>query len=393
MALLIRPGNVLKNVAADFTLNLSELIALPKIPEGKYKNPLNWKKVMVRVVHSSSGQNKDITFNLPSTMSSLLLSSTARSGFWRVSSILIKDFDRGEIVLHEEDIPSVSDYNFYVLSSASHGDLVVKNGETVTIPANSSREYGDFIIEPGGVLQLEDGGGILDINVLGNCIINGLIKGNQGKHIGGTWTRISPLGETLTHTVVQKNGGNGGAGESYNSENGGTGGLAAFGNGGGGGRSAKFSALNGGNAFDVSAGLPAGFPVYADEYGENGIDSQNSSYSGGGGFRGAHGQCLYIKAFKIQGTGLIDVSGQKGGDGGDGAEYLSDGDLYANAPGGGGAGGEGGKVWLRAKKGTPALQVKILGGEKGSRGFAPEGATDAQHGEAGSNGSYSFNTY
>lgn len=392
MALLLRPANVQKNVAATFTIDFTELAALPKVPAGKYKDPTNWKKVSVRVVHSTSGQKKDIEYILPATEGSLLVSDSARAGTWEVFSILIRDFDRGEIVLHQSDIPSVASYNFFVVSAATHGDLIVAPGQTVTLPANGSRQFGDFIVEAGGTIMIEDGGGILDIDVLGNCVHNGLIKGSQGKHTGGIFTKISPLGETLTHTVVQKAGGKGGAGEAFNGA-GGEGGLSAFGNGGAGGRSAKFVAQAGDDAIDVEAGQGLGQASVADEHGENGLDSTAPAQTAGGGFRGAHGQSVYIKARQIQGSGVIDVSGQKGGDGGDGGEFLSEGELYANGAGGGAAGGEGGKVWLRAKKGTPVLTINTLGGEKGSRGVASPGSTEAEHGQAGSNGSYNFSLF
>jgi hypothetical protein len=392
MTLLLRPNSVQKNVAATFTIDFDELAALPKVPAGYYKNTNNWKEVTIKVKHSASGQRKDIRYEVPSTAGTLLTSDTARAGVWGILSIMIRDFDRGEIFLKAEDIPNVANYNFFVVSAASHGDLIVPAGQMATIPSNGSHQYGDLIIEAGGTLKVNDGGGILDIEVLGNCVINGTILAKQGKHTGGAFTKISPLGETLTHLVIQKAGGNGGAGEDFEGP-GGTGGLSGFGNGGGGGRSAKFIAENGEAAIDVEAGSGAGASIKANEYGEDGPDSTAAVYAGGGGFRGAHGQSIYIKAPQIQGSGIIDASGQQGGQGGDGGEYLSEGDLYANGAGGGGAGGDGGKVWLRAKKGTPALTINVAGGEKGARGLSSPGSTEADHGENGIAGAYNFSTF
>jgi hypothetical protein len=392
MALLTRPANVLKNTAANFVVDLAELSALPGVPVGYYKDTNNWKELFIKVTHTGSNQKSVIRFFLPATTGSLLVSDTARAGTWQIESIMIRDFDRGEVLLNRADIPSVESYDFFVISAATHGDLLVTNGQTVTIPANATRQYGDIVIDTGGVLEVEDGGGILTLEALGNCVINGTIKATNGKHLGGVWNKTSPLGESLSHTVTQKTGGNGGAGEDFEGS-GGAGGLASFGNGGAGGRSAKFIAQAGDDAIDVEAGQGLGQSETADEHGEKGLDSTAPAQTAGGGFRGAHGQSVYIKAARIQGSGTINASGQKGGNGGDGGEYLSEGELYANGPGGGAAGGDGGNVWLRAKKGTPLLTVNTLGGERGTRGVASSGASEAQHGIAGSNGSYSFSLF
>lgn len=467
MALLTRPANVLKNTAANFVVDLAELSALPGVPVGYYKDTNNWKELFIKVTHTGSNQKSVIRFFLPATTGSLLVSDTARAGTWQIESIMIRDFDRGEVLLNRADIPSVESYDFFVISAATHGDLLVTNGQTVTIPANATRQYGDIVIDTGGILEVEDGGGILTLEALGNCVINGTIKANNGKHLGGVWNKTSPLGESLSHTVTQKTGGNGGAGEEVSSvqrepssgdtyifgthmwvegdhinifwdelqaqqiplgatqytigdttyykgafqdtngvssryalyrigvvvSEGGIGGATTFGNGGAGGRSAKFIAQAGDDAIDVEAGQGLGQSETADEHGENGLDSTAPAQTAGGGFRGAHGQSVYIKAARIQGSGTINASGQKGGNGGDGGEYLSEGELYANGPGGGAAGGDGGNVWLRAKKGTPLLTVNTLGGERGTRGVASSGASEAQHGIAGSNGSYSFSLF
>lgn len=499
MALLTRPANLSRNVAATITIDYAELAALPAVPAGFYKNTANWKEVFLKVKNKASGQKSVVHFTLPSTTGTLLVSDKARAGAWEIDSFVIRDFDRGEVTVAKSQIPDQATFDFNVVSGASHGDLYVAAGQTVSMPSNGFRQYGDFVIDSGGTLQLEDGGGILEIEVLSNCIINGTILGKQGKHLGGTWSKISSLGENLSFTITQKAGGNGGEGEAQFSiqpqsiisagrlnsttiafgqpgatanykvmpteiwnaiqpgdiftlhgnatatggENytfvdstphnytvaskgtfssiyytitfledvtveaqncradfnvnietaAGLGGLSAFGNGGGGGRAAAFIPLNGDNAIDVHAGTGAGASNYADEYGENGPDSTATLYGAGGGFRGAHGQAIYIKATQIQGSGTIDVSGQKGGDGGAGNEYLSGGELFANGSGGGAAGGNGGKVWLRAHTGTPALTINTIGGEKGVRGLSSPGAVDAQHGQPGDNGSYDFSLF
>jgi hypothetical protein len=462
MAFLIQPASVQKGVAESFTLDYAELALYAAIPAGYYKDVTNWKEVFVRVKHKHSKQKGTLHFTYPTTTASLLLSSTARAGDWAVELVLIRDYDKGEIALQQADMPDFNSYGFNVQSSASHGDLYVGNTDVLEIPSGGKRQYGDFVIEPGGVLNLANGGGITEIEVLGYCKVAGTVNANKGIHTGGTWSSTSVLGESLSHQVTQEVGGAGGQAEAgptvrtpssgytgavnsftfvrnkntndyqviwdsvvvnsgvgdpafaavgdtvyekgpskiyedsiwvqYNifknqTVLGGIGGSPVSGNGAGGGRSAKFGVLNGGDATEGLAGDGAGqdSPA-ADQYGEDGPDSLTASEGGSGGFRGAHGQGFYLKAGKIEGTGTINASGQKGGDGGDGGEYLSEGSLYANGAGGGSAGGDGGDVWLRHQIGTPAVIINVAGGDRGNRGVASQDSTEAIHGLPGTPG-------
>lgn len=470
----LQPPVVTKTIAASFTIDYNELASWDAVPAGYHKDVANWKEVFIQMKHSGSNQKATLQFKLPGTSADLSLTDAARAGNWEIYSVVIRDYDRGEVAIFPQDIPNRSSYNFLVKSNATHGDLFVGNGQIVTI-SSGKKQYGDFIIEAGGVLKIADGGGISEIEVTETCIVNGLILANNGKHSGGTWSSTSVLGEALSYTVTQKAGGNGGAGQdtpgtavrepasgstytegiTYSHSNvssgaaevywngvqvfigahggpylaedgytyhtayhhdvaeedyyysvyrtmdgtpsqaGGQGGLAAFGHGAGGGRAAIFGALNGGAPSEEFAGLGAGQDdAAADAYGEDGADSVSASESGSGGFKGAHGQGIYIKARKIQGTGTVNVSGQKGGDGGNGGEYNVSGIMYGNAAGGGAAGGSGGKIWLRYKVGTPALNLVVTGGDKGNRGTKPNAnTTDAGHGVAGDAGSVSLQTW
>lgn len=608
----VKPATVQKDVAATFTIDYAELATYSAVPAGYYKTTSNWHKVFVRMKHKYSNQKAMLEFTLPSTSADLLLTDAARAGDWELDHLMIRDFDKGEVLLRRADIPNVGDIDFIARSSATHGDIYVPAGGDVTIPSGGKRQYGDFVVEAGGVLRLADGGGITEIEVLETCLINGTIMANNGTHTGGTWNSTSVLGEALSHTVTQKAGGDGGEGEGVNSvvhvedfegtigpwsnvgfagtvagtgsalrldyntggqeprgsslgfatipgvtytvtgnitkvsgsgiagtvigamdgnintgaafnsasfinsatyqatgainftfvatsttssittqpsadfgvfdlediqveglTPGGQGGISSAGvrepatganaavvgtngvsvgagqaywrwqgatnlattpdtqtsvvigaytyfrdaynttsgpfdwydiyriennvvsgNGGGGGRSFQFGALDGDDASETLAGQGAGQDdAAADEYGEDGADSLTASEAGNGGFRGAHGQGLYLKARKIQGTGTIEASGQKGGDGGDGAEYDSGGILYGNGAGGGGAGGDGGYVWLRHMIGTPALTVNVAGGAMGSRGLGGFGSAEAGHGVVGSNGTVDIDTF
>ena len=457
----VKPTSVTKQIPAAFTIDYAELSAFDAVPAGYYKDVSNWKEVFIRVRHQGSNQKGTIHFKRPGDVGELLLTDAARAGTWGIEAILIRDFDRGEVPVKESDIPDVGNYTFTVKSNSSHGDLYVANGQTVTIPAGSKQQYGDFVIEAGGILKLGNGGGVTEIEITEQCLINGTIEANNGTHMSGTWSSTSVLGEALSYTIVQKAGGVGGKGQDAstvlytgnatahssmmvhfdiipagldfgtvirigssdyivtdfvetgvagnvqvhanhgylsstvvavtvsNAQAGGLGGLASDGNGGGGGRSAKFGALVGGTAVSNQAGIGAGQnDAPADAYGEDGVPSIDAAEAGSGGFRGSHGQGIYIKARKIQGTGIIDASGKKGGDGGNGGEYNSSGVFFGNAAGGGSAGGSAGKIWLRYKIGTPALQLRVFPGDKGNRGTKPNASTgEAGHGEAGESGS------
>ncbi len=463
MAILTRPASVQKNVAGSFTIDYAEVAALSVVPEGYYKNTNNWKEVFLKLKHDDSKQYGTVQFILPGTTADLITSETSRSGNWGIDSILIRDYDKGEIVVRRSDIPDVANYDLLVVSAATHGDLNIGNGENVEIPSGGKRQYGDLVVASGGTLKLADGGGITELEVLGNCRIDGVVLANNGKHLTGTWNSTSVLGDTLTHAITQVGAGVGGSGEgdpvynygsatlwfqygnefqhqggsaiqvgdkftysgsgtvytisSFNGNTGavspnyhsgggpfsctmtramvgGDGGLNDEGNGGGGGRSFKFGALGGSAATEFAAGVGAGQDdPAADEYGEDGVHSVSQSEAGSGGFRGMHGQGIFIKARRIDGIGTINASGQKGGDGGNGAEYDSAGTLFANGAGGGAAGGCGGNIWLRYKSGTPSLTLNVAAGERGTAGTNISGAGTATHGQAGSVGSTDSQSY
>ena len=510
----VKPPVVTKQIPASFTIDYAGIAQWNVIPEGYYKDIANWKEVFVRFKHEGSNQKGTIHFKRPGAVANLLLTDAARAGIWKVDSVVIRDYDRGDFSIFANQIPFPTSYDILVQSNATHGDLYIGPGQTVTIPAGSKRQYGDFVIEAGGVLEIGDGGGITEIEVNESCLINGLIKANNGKHLSGTWGKTSVLGEALSYTIVQKQGGKGGKGQDAVGEGGldpsyfgnwtfeeedttiyfdlnpdytyrfhqigpadatgqtgvetgtftidpvtgawsntvtsdtngewgfshdesplaffvsnggmtldmheegeyamsfqrvgepvsgggsqttpgGAGGLAQDGNGGGGGRAATFGSLKGGDAVLNQAGIGAGQDdAPADAYGEDGAPSLTASEAGSGGFRGAHGQGLYLKARKIQGTGTINAGGQKGGDGGNGGQYDNGGIFYGNGAGGGGAGGSGGKIWLRYKIGTPALNLIVTGGDKGNRGVRPNTEVqEADHGEPGNVGSINLATW
>lgn len=161
------------------------------------------------------------------------------------------------------------------------------------------------------------------------------------------------------------------------------GGVAGFGNGGGGGKSHLLTPQDGLPGESLKGGNGGGGSIGAPVYGNNGADGEALVSAGAGGSRGAHGQALMLRAYKIQGAGTINAAGQKGGDGGSGTAGGS-----GHPAGGGGAGGSGGKIWLRYKTGTPNLNVLVTAGERGVAGWEDTHiVTNAQHGSAGQVGS------
>ena len=362
--------------------------------------------------------------------------------------------------------------DFNMTSGATHGDLYVKNGETVQIASGADKQYGDLVIEAGGKLEILPGGGITTIDVTENCVINGTIDANNGEHNGGTWNK-NIFGEDFVLNLVQSAGGSGGqgysvfssqyqrdpsSGEYYDGNNyafwitttssnrseirfnflatpwytsysattyvngdgwvyrrgslrsdegsvkrygvwrdrtvsittpGPLGGTAVYGNGGGGGKTHSTTpqagedgqTLKGGNG----GGGTAGGMVYGND-GENGVSSVSA---GAGGARGAHGQAVVLRAYKIQGGGTIDASGNKGGNGGDGTGGGS-----GHPAGGGGAGGSGGSIWLRHQVGTPNLVLNVAAGERGTAGWEDTHITNgAQHGQPGAAGTTDIQTF
>lgn len=296
------------------------------------------------------------------------------------------------------------------------GDLVITSGQTIQLSPGSVKDYKSIRIDAGGVLEINSGSAWTVIGVKENLIINGEIRAKKGEHTGGSFSITVPdrmgsaAGEVLSCSIPQSSGGNGGNSRknSYGGggQNSGLGGGGAGDDGGGGGASVSVA----------GAGGPTSGGAGASTYNQSG-NSASSRGGGGGGYRGRHGQALYIKVKgNISGTGRIDVSGENGRNGGNGAGYPENYTYqcnphtvcYASDPklgctdsrteydtctgthqwggggGGGGAGGSGGKLSLRVRQ-EQAGTLSILTGP-GSGGAGGVGGNSAGSGGAGGNG-------
>lgn len=388
MAILTRSANIQKGAPSSMTINRTELAALVSDPY--YANTANWKEVYFQFKHNGSGQKSSALFVSGNDNADFEVTNSARGGAWQIEVITIKDYDGGNFQLSRDELSALqqSQTDFTMISGAINGDLYIANGETVQIAAGSDRQYGDLVIEAGGVLEILPGGAITTIKVTENCVINGTIKANSGNHTGGTWNKIFD-GEALTYTINQQAGGNGGDGVDAGGAIIGFGGYAQFGNGGGGGKSHITTPQDGEYGQLSKGGDGGGGTTGGAVYGNDGQDGIIEIAAGAGGARGSHGQAVMLKAYKIQGGGTIDARGQKGGDGGDGTGGGS-----GHPAGGGGAGGSGGKIWLRHEAGTPNLKLLITAGERGVKGFEDTHITvNAQHGQPGEAGSTDVATY
>lgn len=311
--------------------------------------------------------------------------------------------------------------------------LVVKNGQTVTLPAGSVSDFSLLQVDAGGTLVIGSGIGWTFIGVRGQAIVNGKIVGHGGEHAGGTFATNTPddngtlVGPAIAATLLQSAGGRGAssgwpcaAGKYYR------GGTEAFGNGGGG----AGDTMGDGSASrcpfcdNVYQGFN-GFPALVDAAGRGGADWNSvantnggagattyggagangitvGAYAGrsggGGGFRGRHGSLLYWKMVgSIGGAGSINLSGETGGSGGSGGLSNTISNQNACAPtrfetgggsGGGGGGGSGGTLLMRYR-GTIGLIVTnaiVSGGAGGSAGPAIGGNPDGEAGQPGQAG-------
>lgn len=377
-------------------------------------------------------------------------------------------------------------------ATGADGDLTILNGQTITIPAGSIRQYDNLDIQPGGTLQVTgDGPNLTQIVCRTSCNIGGqIVSRNVFNPYSISGTTISGL--AYSHTVSQRNGGAGGRGEGTPNNpisnptfceggQGGTGSLGGGGGGGGGGLSVgpedssyrvslfagnggtpatfligqgKFlgnsppnnstgsvgggldwvglagnlntGILNGQNAPKLylvnsnpgnvsikiggdgaynssiaGGGSSGGSGGLGYSEGGKGTDYAISAGGGGGGFRGRHGGAVYV-FFNgvITGSGIIDVSGDQGYNGGNGGQNTaplqgggSSAGFFSPAPAGGGGGGAGGSGGLAiVESGGDSLTLNVNGGNGGAGGvtntaqFAGSFSITAQNGFTGQTG-------
>lgn len=253
--------------------------------------------------------------------------------------------------------------------------------------------FGNIVINQlqnggGGVLQIS-GSDWTSIGCLGDMTNNGRVEVTSGDAAGGTFSDTAPDGESLSYSITQTDGGDGGT-FSYN------GGSQNSGNGGGGAGSGidggDATSTKGGDGGDTSSGLY--YSEGATLWGTSALSADPDSEGGfagggGGGSRGYHGGGLYIRVGgNLEGEGEFDVSGREGGNGGAGSTEQVSGD--AGSGGGGGAGGSGGKIVIKYEGSNNSnyhfSNEKARGGFGGKRGDNLGGGSQGTDGDNGTVG-------
>jgi len=314
--------------------------------------------------------------------------------------------------------------------SGADGDLVILNGQTVDVVEGSVKQYNSITINTGGTLRITGSTGAwTEIGCKGNAVINGTIIARAGydgqvTHGGGTFSKTSAFNlGTLSYSITQANGGNGGSAANAGTFLGGAGGISFYdasrtlsGSGGGGGATNGLGQMvqgenGGGYLWDGQLYTPTsgsgglgngstndrtngGFGAWGGGRGPKDGQDSNRYFSGGGGsgYKGHHGKgvVLYVEG-NLSGTGSLIVSGRNGFNGGASVAFADqDKELFAgiSAGGGAGAGGSGGRLVVRYKTGTvPSYSVT-----GGSGGVGGSGANAGNNGSAGSAGTVSVST-
>jgi hypothetical protein len=344
----------------------------------------------------------------------------------------------------------ISEFGSSSAVDGSDGDLVINNGQTVTVPEGSVKKYSSINIASGGFLVISgNGGGWTEIGCAGDCVIDGQIIARAGTvgsstHSSGTFSKNSSFGlGRLNYSITQKIGGRGGdtPGISYSysknvpappfgtgrrkktyskSAGGGTGGSQYLG-GGGGGAGESYRVGSGDGAIMLKGGsggrrFSSGFnktqsganpyPVAYRSYKFGGSGgsytkgnnqssgSGGSGWAGGGGGDSGGGGGGYKG---IHGKGLVlFVEGTVSGNGSiiaSGTNGLNGGNAGSSSSGGrgaGGAGGSGGSVVIRYNGGDVPF-IDVSGGAGGSQGTGRAAPSDySSNGQAGDKGSVTY---
>jgi hypothetical protein len=300
-------------------------------------------------------------------------------------------------------------------------DLVITNGQIITLNAGEVKDYNNLTINQGGTLLITGGSSssITQIGVKGNLVINGIIRANDG--IFGTVSSNStaPNLESVTYSITQSSAGAGSAGTGGAQGAGGGAGNLGIGGGGGGGGAGSF--WGGAGGINGGAGNPGNANIYAGgtgnatfTNGQGGGAHRTTGFPGGGsggggagaqcsgcragsggaggGYKGKHGLGLYMSikgTSSSAGTGRFELNGTNGFNGGG---TPGPGDYGTGGAGGGGAGGSGGRLWIRnGGASLPAgITVVLTGGLGGTGGTGALGTANGGNGQAGIAGSLNF---
>lgn len=295
-----------------------------------------------------------------------------------------------------------------IFGDGSDGDLIVRNGETFTIPVPVphqsvvEKQYNSILIEAGGTLNCSDHNAGLVLRCKGDCTIQGIIdqsgkspkpnpnnnyqypeelvcgdggKGGQtiasmsGLPYGGGWGSGGPGAGNLpggtTNTITV----------STPDEQ-----LFVSGLNGGGGPGTNYTNYNG----TVYPGKPG-----ASGPGSSGETSDAYRASGGAGNYGGGVILLYVGG-KLVLAGTISCNGLPGGNGGGAYSNIRD------CAGADGAGGGGGGAFYCVHNGAieNSASINVNGGSAGAGGVAEHPAgVNGMAGEPGGLGSITIKQY
>lgn len=300
----------------------------------------------------------------------------------------------------------------------TNGDVVVENGEVLTIPDEGILTYNSLHVKSGGTIIL-NGNQFHTIYAKKFIQIDGQVKTALNNY---AWSRNVQLQQLLDGSVINfvnkmssgglqgGGGGKGGQGGGYN-----YGGGPSSGNGGGGGCWQIWYGGGGANSSCGGAGQlgnnPGGCIGVNNSAPSTVINYDGCGSGGGGGARGAHSGSLVIVTPELKGSGSIKLRGQSGGNGmtagytfpkstcdsliesGQGGSIIinSDGSCIrytGGGSGGGGAGGSGGSLYIKADKNT--LPFDLGAGSGGRSGYSGYGGARGGYGAAGSAGAFIF---
>lgn len=116
MAILTK-SDVVKGNAAQFTLDIAALAALPVVAADPFfSNPSNWKHISLSY-KSAGGQKKNLVFDASGTAPKSTFSASAKSrlGSFQIQSLKIHDFDGGYLPIPVSQLVA-SEFNVAVLS-------------------------------------------------------------------------------------------------------------------------------------------------------------------------------------------------------------------------------------------------------------------------------------
>lgn len=344
-------------------------------------------------------------------------------------------------------------------TTQTDGNVVVPSGSTLVLTAGTVYDFKSLTVNSGGTVQIS-GHGIVLIGSVGAVIVNGTILSDKASTALGACSKSFTITEPGTSTTYSFSynfgtttyeGGRGGYGEqAWNYQNyasvGGDGGMVfngsscGIGSGGGGGgavdpnlngtcacpppafckicttkylnsgsesgvtasSSSTGSGGAGGNGGNGSSGNTAGTGGGAAGGRGSYMSNANGNYGGGGGgggFRGGSASSLVIKTrANVTGTGIINLSGQAGFNGGRGGNPTGT-HAGAGGGGGGGTGGFGGNLTILHKTGNSlsSSNYSISGGSAGLGGDwgTPnwDGAAPGTAGKTGGAGTYTSSSW